>query len=162
MKSLSSISSCVSHNEKGILVQSHTPFPVLNSEIGYVYTISALAGLSYGPIMKQLEAADRTEDISDMRSLNTALLSYYAANNGQYPDNLQQLFEQEFLDDERFITYTDRELHYIKGLDAGDGDKVIVYTTPNKNDIVIYALVDGRVLHVPSDEFDKILAKQKK
>ena len=134
----------------------------MNSEIGYVYTISALAGLSYGPIMKQLEAADRTEDISDMRSLNTALLSYYAANNGQYPDNLQQLFEQEFLDDERFITYTDRELHYIKGLDAGDGDKVIVYTTPNKNDIVIYALVDGRVLHVPSDEFDKILAKQKK
>jgi len=80
--------------------------------------IAALAGLSYGPIMKQLNAADRTEAISNARSINTALLGFYAANNQQYPnestdrsDNgtetanelFQQLFDNAIVDDKKFF-----------------------------------------------------------
>jgi len=79
--------------------------------------IAALAGLSYGPIMKQLNAADRTEAISNARSINTAMLSFYAANNGNYPNNntgrgtnvtspetaFQQLISSKFVDDKKFF-----------------------------------------------------------
>ena len=79
--------------------------------------IAALAGLSYGPIMKQLNAADRTEAISNARSINTALLSFYAANGQQYPnqntnlgtalatasDGFQLLINQGIVDDEKFF-----------------------------------------------------------
>ena len=79
--------------------------------------IAALAGLSYGPIMKQLNAADRTEAISNARSINTALLGFYAANNSQYPNEntergtaittantaFQQLIDNAIVDDEKFF-----------------------------------------------------------
>ena len=53
--------------------------------------ISALAGLSYGPIMKQLNAAERIEAISNARSINTTLLVFYAQNDGNYPSEVTDL-----------------------------------------------------------------------
>jgi len=76
--------------------------------------IATLAGLSYGPIMKQLNAADRTEAVSNGRSISTALLSFFAANDSNFPNEItsrgrevdtpealfQQLIDSDFIDDE--------------------------------------------------------------
>lgn len=80
--------------------------------------IAALAGLSYGPIMKQINAADRTEAISNARSINAALLGFYSTNDQQYPNAatdrsglgvatsaacFQQLIDNAIVDDEKFF-----------------------------------------------------------
>jgi len=79
--------------------------------------IATLAGLSYGPIMKQLTAAERIDAITNGRSINTALLSFFAANDSNFPNGttsrggditapeslFQQLFDSDFVDDEEYF-----------------------------------------------------------
>ena len=132
-----------------------------------VLTIGFLA-LSYGPVVKRLSAHPRTENISQMRSINTALLSYYASHNQQYPDTLQQLVDENFLDQEFLELNEGRKLFYIKGLDPViDGEKIIFYTPAEDSDDsgTVYALaayVDGRVEVIRGYEINDILAKQGK
>jgi len=80
--------------------------------------IAALAGLSYGPVLKQLDSAKRTEAIVSGRSINTSLLVFFAANDRQFPNDstsrnstpignsheaFQQLINSAIIDDEKFF-----------------------------------------------------------
>lgn len=80
--------------------------------------IATLAGISYGPIMKQIGSAERAEAISNARSINTALLFFYANNNRNFPNAItdrsmngvatsnalfQQLIDSNIMDDEKFF-----------------------------------------------------------
>lgn len=47
--------------------------------------IAGLAGLSYGPIMKQIQEGKKLEAISSGRNIHTALLSYAKDNDGLFP-----------------------------------------------------------------------------
>lgn len=72
--------------------------------------IAALAGVSYGPIMKQIGAADRSEAISNGKSINTALLAYYSKNR-EFPRDgvtdaisaFQILLDTGEIDDEKYF-----------------------------------------------------------
>ena len=159
-KSLDCISTCISHDDKGMHVHTHAPFPLKQSDqLNGISYISALAGLSYGPIMKQLEAADRVEAISNMRSINTALLGFYAANKAQYPDNLQQLVKAGLITGD-LLELPNRELHYVKGWDASDGAKIIMYTSADEEGKAIAAYVDGAVQAISEAQLKEELKKQ--
>jgi len=80
--------------------------------------IATLAALSYGPVLKQVDAARRINAISDARSLTSSLLFFYTAHNRQFPNNatdrngntivnahqaFQQLFDNKTVDDEEYF-----------------------------------------------------------
>jgi hypothetical protein len=161
MQNFSSISSCVSHDDKGILVHTNAPFPLKSMQLAGVPMIASLAGLSYGPIMKHLEASQRTEDIMKVKVIYSGLLGYMAGNDNAFPNNLQQAVDGGNLD-QRFLTLENRKLHYIKGLTPIDANKIILYTSPDKTGKVIFAKVDGSVRAVDQFEFEKLLTKQNK
>ena len=121
--------------------------------------------LLYGPIMKRLPASTRTQNLSNMRSINATLLGYYATHK-VYPDTLQQLVDEGLLDQKFLELLEGRELYYIKGLYAEDGDKIIFHTAAEDSDNSgsVYALaayVDGSVEVIRGYEINDILAKQK-
>jgi hypothetical protein len=155
----SSISICVSHDDKGLLISSYAPIPMRTPALGMLPAISSLAGLSYGPIMKHLEASARTEDISKCKNIYTALTGYLVANNGQFPQNLQQLVDGGHIKKES-LTLKNRELFYINGLTAADSDKIILYTSMDKNGESIYVTVDGATRAIDELELQALLADQ--
>lgn len=158
LKSMASISSCVSHDDKGMHIHTHAPFPLKEVNPGFIYTSSALAGLAYGPIMKQIGAADNAEDISNLKSINTGLLSYYAENR-EFPDNIKQLVEAGEIEQE-FLELNDRTLHYVKGLDVSQGNSIILYTSADKDGKLIIARVDGSVNAIFEDELEELLQQK--
>lgn len=111
------------------------------------------------------DAAKSTSYVSDMRSINTALLSYYATNNAQYPDKLNDLVEQGYiiLDELRINELT---IHYIKPSTPLVGDHIIAYTSKFEPDYgtdkykVIIALVDGSAEHISAYKLQALLDKQ--
>ena len=101
-----------------------------------------------------------------MRSINTSLLGYYATHK-TYPNSLQQLVDEGLLDQKFLELLEGRELYYIKGLGAEDGDKIIFHTAAEDSDNSgsVYALaayVDGSVEVIRGYEINDILAKQRK
>lgn len=48
--------------------------------------IAALAGVSYGPIMNKMKAADLIKAVTNAKNINTALVSFAGANDGLYPN----------------------------------------------------------------------------
>ena len=76
--------------------------------------IASLAGLSYGPIMKHLDSAAKTEAIANGKSLHSALLGFMGQNDNSFPnddtgdadsaeDCLQQLVDGGFVGDEKYF-----------------------------------------------------------
>jgi len=106
-----------------------------------------------------IPASPITEDISNMRSLNTALLMFYATNDEQYPENLKQLAPDDMLG-KGWLKSLGHEIIYFKGLDAGDGDKIIFHTPVMEYGKVIVGYVDGSVVAEDSAEFEELLKKQ--
>jgi len=155
------ISACVSHDELGILLNTNAPFPLKDSQLSRVQIIASLAGLSYGPILKHLESAQRTEDIMKIKNVYSALLGFMAQNDGEFPDNLQQLVDEGNMADDKYIKFKGRKLHYIKGLTPADSDKIILYTSPDKSGMAIRARVDGSVKAIHHFELEELLAAQK-
>lgn len=158
MQKFGSVSSCVSHDDKGILVNTNAPFPLKNMQLAGVPMIASLAGLSYGPIMKHLESSQRTQDISQCKSIHAALLGYLV-DNGDFPNNLQQLVDGGHMT-KKYLTMKKRKLTYIKGLEAADGNKIILYTSPDKNGKAVYLRVDGAAKTAHHFELEEMLAKQ--
>jgi hypothetical protein len=159
MKSLGGISSCISHDAKGILVQTNAPFSMRTDQFASIQVIASLAGLSYGPVMRHLEASARTEDIMQCKNIYTALAGYMAANNGQFPEKLQQLVDGGHIEKE-FLTLKNRQLFYVKGLDPADVQKVILYTSMDKSGKSIYVTVDGATRSIDELELQALLADQ--
>lgn len=48
--------------------------------------IAALAGVSYGPIMNKMRAADQIKAVTNAKNINTALVSFAGSNDGLYPN----------------------------------------------------------------------------
>jgi hypothetical protein len=159
MQKFGSISSCVSHDDKGILVNTNAPFPLKNMQLAGVPMIASLAGLSYGPIMKHLAASERTENISKCKMIHAGLLGYLGENDSTFPDNLQLLIEGGHITKD-FLIFKNRKLHYIKGLTPADANKIILYTSPDKSGRAIYVRVDGSARAVQQIELQELLANQ--
>lgn len=157
--SVNSISSCISHDDKGILVHTNAPFPVRMDQVGNVQIIASLAGLSYGPIMKHLEISARTEDIMKLKNIHSALLGYMAQNDTEFPDNLKQLVDGGHIT-KQYFTMKRRKLHYVKGLTPMDANKIILYTSPDKDGMAIMCRVDGSVKAIHHLELEDLLAEQ--
>ncbi len=156
----SSISSTVSHDDKGLLVHTHAPIPLnSNSQLSNIQVIASLAGLSYGPIMRHLEVSKRTEDIMQCKNIYTALIGYMAANDAKFPQNLQQLADGGHIE-KKDLTLKNRQLFYVKGLDIADADKVILYTSMDKDGKSIYVTVDGATRAIDELELQALLANQ--
>jgi hypothetical protein len=155
----SSISICVSHDDKGLLINTYAPLPMRAPQMGMLPVISSLAGLSYAPTMRHLESSQRTEDIVLCKNIFIALMGYMAANNGQLPENLQQLVDGGHIE-KKFLTLKNRELFYVKGLNAADVNKVILYTSPDKNGMAVYVTLDGATRTIDELELQKMLADQ--
>jgi len=89
--------------------------------------IASLAGLSYGPIMKHLESSARTEAISNVKNIYSAMLGYMAQNDNIFPDEdaledsetagggsaasdyFQLLFDGGHVDDEKYFYHRQGE-----------------------------------------------------
>jgi hypothetical protein len=155
----SSISTCMSHDDKGLLVHTNAPIPMNNSQLSSIATISTIAGMSYAPTMRHLESSKRTEDIMQCRNIFTALVGYMAANDAKFPENLQQLVDGGHIE-KKFLTLKNRELFYVKGLNAADANKIILYTSPDKNGMSVYVTVDGATRSIDELELQKMLADQ--
>ena len=112
-----------------------------------------------------IRSSDTTENISNMRSVLTGLLGYYAYNEKKFPETLQQLIDEDLLEQEQ-LKLVDRRIYYISGLDAfKDGEKIIIYspagkspTDENQNALVGFA--DGRVEKITTAELNKLLEAQ--
>lgn len=48
--------------------------------------IAALAGVSYGPIMSKMKAADQIKAVANGKNISTALISFAGSNDGLYPN----------------------------------------------------------------------------
>ena len=111
-----------------------------------------------------MDVPDRIKNISNMRSVQTALLSHHFHNNEQYPNSLQELVPEE-LDDE--VKWLDKkhfeligvDLHYVPNLNTKDGEKIILYTTADKNGKAIVGYVDCRVMTINPEELNHLLIK---
>jgi len=134
-----------------------------------VITLTLLLGVfayfSYKTLSTELVSTDLSHNISQVRTINSALLHYYAGYSQRYPENLQQLvdvdiLEQDHLDLGRLSSY------YIKGYDAGDGDHIILFTCtyhPEEEydgNQGIVAYVDGSVERIKRHELDNLLAQE--
>lgn len=159
MQKFGSISSCVSHDNKGILVNTNAPFPLKSMQLGAVPMIASLAGISYGPIMKHLETSQRIEDISQCKSIHAGLLGYMVANDATFPNNLQQLVDGGHMP-KKYLTLKKRKLTYVKGLTPADANKIILYTSIDARGMVIYVCVDGSARSVDDLVFQELLANQ--
>jgi len=126
-------------------------------------------GLSYGPVFSRANATDRTMNISHMRSLNTALLGYYANNERQYPESFQQLIDESEYELE--VTLKGRELYYISGLGETDinSNKIIMYspaefhpdyTPETEYPKALVGRIDGSIETIEPEELKKELAEQ--
>ena len=122
---------------------------------------------SYSIITKELVTTELMENVSKVRSINAGLLGYWV-NNNQYPDNLQQLVDEDILK-QRDIDLGGIQAYYIKGYDPNnhdDGEKIILYTSTydiddkyNANRGVI-AYVDGSVEMAERHELETLLAQE--
>jgi prepilin-type N-terminal cleavage/methylation domain-containing protein len=76
--------------------------------------IASLAGLSYGPIMRHLDSAARSEAITNGKNLHSALLGFMGQNDNAFPNDdtgeadsaeacLQQLIDGDFVGDEKYF-----------------------------------------------------------
>ena len=108
-----------------------------------------------------IRSSDTTENISNMRSVLTGLLGYYAYNEKKFPETLQQLIDEDLLEQEQ-LKLVDRRIYYISGLDAfKDGEKIIIYSPPtNEDEKVIVGFVDGGVKRITSEELNMLLEAQ--
>ncbi len=118
--------------------------------------IAALAGVSYGPIMNQINSADRSEALSNGKSINVALLAYYSKNR-EYPRedvasaedafnlliNSGEVNEEKYfwnksnakqgfasldgVDNDGTLTADENVWGYNQDLDAGDGSSPIIF-----------------------------------
>lgn len=117
--------------------------------------------LSSSPVTKTTGDRGSVEAHSDMRKINGALISYYSRGNHEYPDDLEQLIEEEILkkDDLSFHQF---ELHYVKGWDPSNGDKINLYTSALKGykDKVLIGHVDGSVHSINEKELKARLVKE--
>lgn len=156
----SSISTCMSHDDKGLLVHTNAPIPMNNSQLSSIVTISTIAGMSYAPILRHLESSKRTEDISQCKMIFMALTGYMAAHDGKYPDKLQELVDGGHIE-KKDLTLKNRELFYVKGLTAADVNKIILYTSMDKNGTSIYVTADGATRKIDELELQALLADQK-
>ena len=112
-----------------------------------------------------LYLSDRTLNMSSMRSIQTALLGYYAANEGRYPDNLQKLISEKHDEEYSFLESKDLELididlHYISGLSVHTPEKIILYTSAEEEGKALVGLVNGQVYALEPEELNKLLIKQ--
>ena len=79
--------------------------------------IASLAGLSYGPIMRHLDSAARSEAISNGKNVHSALLGFMGQNDNSFPNDdtarggtadtaeacLQQLIDGGFVSEEKYF-----------------------------------------------------------
>ena len=142
---------------------------ILNKpEVVVPVIVGVLACLLYGPITKELVTTELGENVSKVRSINTGLLGYWANANRVYPDNLQQLVDEDILE-QRDIDLGGIQAYYIKGHNPNnhdDGDNIILYTSTydiddkyNANRGVI-AYVDGSVEMAERHELETLLAQE--
>ena len=130
-----------------------------------IVLIIGFLGLSYGPVMTRANFADRTENISHMRTIQTALLGYYAKHDNQYPNSLEQLVSEKLNDeiyylDKKHLKLIDIDLYYVPNLDAYDNEKIILYTTVGESGKAIAGYVDGSVMAIDPEELNRLLIKQ--
>jgi len=115
---------------------------------GLAFTVNTNFQRSY------LSTSHTTENLSNIRSVQIGLLSFYIANK-KFPEKLEQLIGEEMLE-QRHLMLVDRELYYISGLDADENtEKIILYSPPtNEDEKVIVGFVDGGVKRITSEELN--------
>ena len=141
---------------------------ILNKpEVVVPVIVGVLACLLYGPITKKLVTTELGENMSKVRSINAGLLGYWANGDRVYPDNLQQLVDEDILE-QRDIDLGGIQAFYIKGHDPNnhdDGDNIILYTSTYDIDDEynacrgIVAYVDGSVDMVERQKLKTLLAQ---
>ena len=128
--------------------------------------IILLCTVSYRVITRfELVTPHRMSDLSSIHSINAGLLGYYASNNGKYPNNLQELVSEGFLEQEE-IKLWKLNIHYVKDFDASDEDHIIMFTStyPSEDEYSgnygVVAYVDGNCIFVKRNELEKLLAQE--
>ena len=134
-----------------------------------VITLTLLLGVftyfSYKTLSTELVSTDLSYNISQVRTINSALLHYYAGYSQRYPENLQQLVDVDILEQDN-LDLGGLSSYYIKDYDAGDGDHIIFFTStyhPKEKydgNQGIVAYVDSSVERVERGELETLLAQE--
>ena len=153
------------HNKDGLLITSNSPFANKGSNaVSQLALISGLSAMSYGPIMKQVKAAEDTKTMNNMKQLFVACYSYAADNDGRLPNSLKDLEGDEYeIDLENLISLKNGEIHYINGHTTSTRTHYILMYSPTRiDDTRIIARLDGSVTKISEKEFQKTIKNQTK